>query len=93
MEKKYGQIIYGYKDDRIADLLSPIYIADDKKKLPQLGQVVSFDILYDEDLAKKEINYLCSVIDMFELTDKEKSKFLSEIIQYWLLSVKDKKWS
>ena len=93
MEKKYGQIIYGYKDDRIADLLSPIYIADDKKKLPQLGQVVSFDILYDEDLAKKEINYLCSVIDMFELTDKEKSKFLSEIIQYWLLTVKDKKWS
>ena len=30
---------------------------------------------------------------MFGLTDKEKSEFLSEIIQYWLLSVKDKKWS
>ena len=93
MEKKYGQIIYGYKDDRIADLLSPIYIAGKEKKFPQLGQVVSFDILYDDELAKEEINYLCSIIDMFELTDKEKSEFLSEIIQYWLLSVKDKKWS
>ena len=92
MAKKYGQCIYGYKDDRIADLLSPIYMVGEEKKIPQLGQVISFDILYDEWLAKEEINYLCSIIDMFEMSDKEKAAFFSEIIQYWLLSVKDKKW-
>jgi hypothetical protein len=93
MEKKYGQCRYGYKDDRIAELLSPIHTVGEKKDIPQLGQVVSFDILYDEDLAKEEINYLCSIIDLFDLSDKEKSKFLSQIMQYWILSVKDKKWS
>lgn len=93
MKNKYGQCVYGYKDDRIADLLSPIYMFGEKKDFPQLGQVISFDILYDEDQAKEEINYLCSVIELFDMSDKEKSEFLSQIIQYWLLSVKDKKWS
>ena len=93
IKNKYGQCVYGYKDDRIADLLSPIYMFGEKKDFPQLGQVISFDILYDEDQAKEEINYLCSVIELFDLSDKEKSGFLSQIIQYWMLSVKDKKWS
>lgn len=93
MEKKYGQCIYGYKDDRVADLLSPIYMWGESRDIPKLGQVISFDVLYDEELAKEEINFLCSIIDMFELCDKEKADFLSEIIQYWLLSVKDQKWS
>ena len=93
MSKKYGQCIYGYKDDRIADLISPIYLTGEKRNIPQCGQVVSYDILYDETLAKEEINFLCSIIDLFELTDEGKEAFLSEIMQYWILSVKDKKWS
>lgn len=93
MSKKYGQCIYGYKDDRIAELLSPIYTIGENKNIPQFGQVISYDILYDENLAKEEINFLCSIIDLFDLTDEQKKAFLSEIMQYWILSVKDKKWS
>ena len=93
METKYGNCLYGYKNDRIADLLSPIYMIGENKDIPQLGQVICFDVLYDEEEAKEEINYLCSLIDLFELSDKDKSVFLAEILQYWLLSVKDKKWS
>lgn len=33
------------------------------------------------------------VIDMFNMSDAEKKKFLEEIMQYWILSVKDAKWS
>ena len=92
MSKKYGQCIYGYKDDRISELLSPIYLIGDNNNIPQFGQVISYDILYDEKLAKEEINFLCSIIDLFDLNDEQKEAFLSEIMQYWILSVKDKKW-
>ena len=92
MKEKYGQCIYGYKTDRIAELISPIYIVKGKKNLPRFSQVVSFDILYDNNKVKEEINFLCSIVDMYELSDKEKNQFFEEIIQYWLLSVKDKKW-
>lgn len=51
-----------------------------------------FDILYDEKEAKDEINYLCDIIALFDLTDSEKSSFLNDILEYWYLSVKDKKW-
>ena len=30
---------------------------------------------------------------MFNMSDAEKKKFLEEIMQYWILSVKDAKWS
>ena len=29
---------------------------------------------------------------MFDLSDKDKKMFLQEILQYWILSVKDSKW-
>lgn len=30
---------------------------------------------------------------MFDMADEKKKKFLEEILQYWILSVKDSKWS
>lgn len=94
MNRKYGQCIYGYKDDRIADLLSPIRIfKTSDKQYPFFSQVVSYDVIYDMQEARQEINYLGSIINMFDLTPQEKNKFLEEILQYWILSVKDKKWS
>ena len=32
------------------------------------------------------------MIDMFDLSDTEKNQFLQEIMQYWILSIKDSKW-
>lgn len=93
MQSEYGQCVYGYKNDRIAELIAPISmmtVAEDK--YPQLAQVLAFDVLYDNDAAKKEINYICDIIDMFDLTSGEKTSFFEEIMQYWILSVKDKKW-
>ena len=36
---------------------------------------------------------MSSIIDMLNLKPQEKKEFLEEILQYWILSVKDKKWS
>ena len=38
------------------------------------------------------MEYLFDVINMFDMNDAEKKQFLQEILQYWILSVKDYKW-
>ncbi|CCU79048.1 hypothetical protein HSACCH_01054 [Halanaerobium saccharolyticum subsp. saccharolyticum DSM 6643] len=95
MKKEYGACIYGYKDDRMVEVLSPImyrYKKDDTKS-PAFSQVIAFDVIYDREEAKKEIKFLCDVIDCFDISDVDKNSFLEEILQYWILSVKDKKWA
>lgn len=95
MLRDYGSCIYGYKDDRMADVLSPITYMKMRNgnKMPYFSQVVAFDVLYDREEAKEEINFLCSIIDCFDMNDTEKEVFLEQILQYWILSVKDKEWS
>lgn len=106
MKEEYGGCIYGYKDDRIAELIAPIYEQNlvkkqnvqaedmpDKITRPFLSQVIAFDILYDREQAKEEIAFLINIIDKFSICQKDKKAFLQEIMQYWILSVKDKeKW-
>lgn len=104
MKNGYGECLYGYKNDRIVDLIGAIGIhtltknnyADtdlpDIIERPYISQVVTFDVLYDVEEAKTELQYLFSIIDMFELSDNAKKLFLQEILQYWILSVKDKEW-
>ena len=95
MSEKYGKCIYGYKNDRLTVLLSPIYYLYNKKneRHPTFGQVLAFDVLYDNESAKSEINFLASIINLFKINENEKKKFLEEILQYWILSIKDEKWS
>ena len=88
MKKRYGTVILGYKTDRIADLLSPVYL---NNGFPRFEQVFWYDIIYDEQEAKYELNYLCDIIDFFDLTDAEKGSFFNDILEYWYLSFKDKK--
>ena len=38
-----------------------------------------------------QLNFLCSLIDCFDMSDIDKRSFLEEILQYWILSVKDSK--
>lgn len=90
MRKKYGNNVIGFKTDNIGDLIAPIYL---RNTTPFFTQVVSFDILYDRDEFMKEINYLEEVIDLFDVDDSIKRDFFESIIQYWILSFKDKKWS
>lgn len=95
MIKDYGSCVYGYKDDRMADVLSPIMYRykSDGTKAPHFSQVIAFDVLYDREAAKEEINFLCSIIECFEMKDADKKSFLEQILQYWILSVKDEEWS
>ena len=104
MQTKYGECVYGYKNDRIAELLGPLMMQTMRKKtdggkdlpdeitIPSISQVIAFDVIYDKDEAKEELQYLFKVIDLFEMTDDEKHLFLQSILQYWVLSVKDEKW-
>ena len=104
MKSKYGECLYGYKNDRIVDLIGPLVKqtlkrkpdADrdlpDKKIIPGISQVITFDVLYDRENAKKELQYLFNVIDLFDMTDDEKHLFLQDILQYWILTVKDNEW-
>ncbi len=104
MQKEYGSIELGFKGDRIADLISPIYVAElnrttDDMRLPdkihcaEFSLVTAFDVLYDVVELKEELNFLINIIDLFSLSSEEKNKFLNTILQYWLLSAKDPKWA
>ncbi|HHT37839.1 MAG TPA: hypothetical protein GXZ95_00285 [Mollicutes bacterium] len=91
MMKKYGKNIYGYKNDIIRSHLSPIYKLRDKHVT--FGHVINYDIIYSRDEFKEEINFLCDVINLYEISESDKNHFLNSIIKYWLLSIKDEKWS
>lgn len=94
MIENYGECIYGYKDDRMAEILSPImyYNKKAKNKIPMFSQVIAFDVIYDKEEAKEELEFLFSIIDCFDMSNQSKKSFLEEILQYWILSVKDSKW-
>ena len=90
MKQKYGSNIFGYKSDRIGDVLAPIVLINDH---PFIDQVACYDIIYSQEEAKEEINYLCDLINCFGISEKEKLKFLNDLLEYWYLSIKDKKRS
>ena len=94
MKKEYGDCVYGYKNDRLVELLAPIHLKynDKKQSYPVFSQVIAFDVLYDREEAKSELKFLANIIDLFEMTDKEKKDFFEEIMQYWILSLKDPSW-
>lgn len=103
MHGEYGNCVYGYKGDRLVELLAPIIMREYERKdkvktiflkgkIPLLSQVLAFDILYDRDEAKEELKFLMSIIDKFKITEKDKKDFLEDILQYWILSVKDSSW-
>lgn len=103
---RYGECVLGYKGDKILDLIAPIVSMtmyrspDADPSLPEtkehiyLTQVVAFDVLYDEEEIKEELRYLCSIVDLMSITEKEKHDFFESILQYWRYSVKenDPKW-
>lgn len=102
MQSDYGECTYGYKNDRIIELIGPIgkrqfsksngSVDDENITLPFISQVIAFDVIYDREEAREELRYLFSVVDQFDLSDKQKHSFMEELLQYWILSVKDYKW-
>ena len=90
MKKKYGSVILGYKSDRIASLLAPTLKL---RTRPFFNQVSWYNVVYSRDVAKNEINFLCEIINEFDLSYDEKASFFEDILTYWYLSFKDKKWS
>lgn len=97
MQDEYGKCVYGYKGDRLTELLAPIEMKvpeirpfwGGRELIPALAQVVVSDVTYDRNMAKEELRYLCSIIDLLQISDEEKHDFLQEILQYWILSIKD----
>ncbi len=48
MSKEYGACIYGYKDDRMAEVLAPIMFWNKRsEKIPVFTQIVAFDVIYN----------------------------------------------
>lgn len=104
MQSKYGECLYGYKNDRIVDLVGPLMMQTLHKKddvisdspmekfVPAISQVITFDVIYDRDEAKNELTYLFNIINLFDMSDGDKHSFLQDILQYWILSVKDSDW-
>lgn len=102
MKKDYGECVYGFKNDRIVDLIGPLGKSKFEKKisenqkdiliLPFVSQVLAFDVLYDEEEVKDELKYLFSLIELFDYSNEKKHSFVEELLQYWILSVKDFKW-
>ncbi|NCB48204.1 MAG: hypothetical protein EOM55_01040 [Clostridia bacterium] len=89
LKHKYGKNVYGYRSDKIANIVTPIINING---FPQFGQTLSYDIIYNRDTAKEEINFLFEIINKLPLDNKGKIIFSNEIIAYWFLSFKDKKW-
>ena len=89
LKHKYGKNVYGYKSDKIADIVAPLI---NYNGFIQFGQTLSFDIIYDGNKAKEELNFLFKIIDMLPLKETAKVEFTNELISYWFLSFKDKKW-
>lgn len=87
LKKRYGACRYGFKGDRVVDLLSPI---GHYNGVVHNAQTIVLDVIYDRDVAKDELRYLCSLIELLPMSSVEKHGFFEEILQYWLLSVKDK---
>lgn len=105
MSSEYGSCIYGFKNDRLVELLSPISMRKfernidvdnglpKEKIMPVCSQVIAFDVMYDIDKAKEDLNYLMEIIDILCDDEQGKRDFLEHMMQYWILSVKDSKWS
>ena len=86
MQSQYGEYLYGYKNDRIVDLIGPIMIQtfikvngenedlSEKKILPFVSQVITFDVLNNRDEAKRGLGYLFKIIDLFDMTDQERHR-------------------
>lgn len=97
MQERYGACAYGFKGDRLTELLAPIemrtsYIRNrdgSDRILPCLSQVVVMDIIYDKGILKEELHYLCSLVNELKVDDDGKRAFLEEILQYWILSAKE----
>lgn len=102
MKDTYGECVYGFKNDRIVDLIGPLgknkferNISENQKEiliLPFVSQVIAFDVIYDKEEAKDELKYLFDLIELFNASNEKKHSFTEELLQYWILSVKDFKW-
>ncbi len=86
MKNKYGRNTYAYKSDRIADLISAQHLY---RNVYANSQVFFFDVIYDKELLKEELNFLAKIIDLSAESIDEKKKFFDGILQYWIYSIKD----
>jgi hypothetical protein len=91
IEKEYGDNYFGFKNDRIGALISPVHKCGPLRCL-FWDNVHCYDIIYGINEAKNELNYLFDTIDIFPVNDDQKNAFVNHIMTYWIYSFKDKKW-
>ena len=99
MQKEYGEVCFGYKSDKVGELISPQYVETFTTEQGGIieetciGQVTAFDVIYDIEELKEELVYLFSIIDKLPLHGERKNALLNDMLQYWLYSIKDSKWA
>ena len=89
MKKEYGEYVYGYHNDTIGPSITTLIKC---KNTAKFSQYIFYDVLYSRDEFRNEMNYLFSIIDSFTISDEDKRFFLEQIIDYWKLTIKDKRW-
>ena len=92
MLDNYGDSWIGFKNDKIASSIAPINISA-HKGYPFFCQVFAFDVCYDENEFKQEINLVASIVENFNLLINEKQELFNKIIHYWRYSIKEDGWS
>ncbi|MDD6469152.1 MAG: hypothetical protein PUF99_04515 [Bacilli bacterium] len=90
MKKAYGNLVIGFKSDAVSQRITTNYKCGE---IIKFSQVIEYDVIYNKNQFKDEMNFLFQIIDLFNITNEEKLDFLNNIIDYWKLSVKDSKWS
>lgn len=95
MSSEYGSCIFGFKNDRLVELLSPISMrkfernkdADQRllkeKIVPVCCQVIAFDVMYDIDKAKEDLDFLMEIIDTLSDDEQGKHDFLELYINFY----------
>ena len=91
LRQRYGGTVLGFKTDIIGESIVPIIDTYSNGNY-RLGQYIYYDVTYSRSGFKDEINYLISIIDLFDIKDDEKLTILNSVIPYWYLSIKDEEW-
>ena len=92
MLENYGDCWIGFKNDKIASSIAPINVSLSEGK-PFFSQVFAFDVSYNENEFKDEINLVATIVENFNITTDKKQELFNQIIQYWRYSIKEDGWS
>lgn len=91
LKRKYGDSTLGYTTDIIGESIAPL-VKDPNHGYYRVAQYSFYDVIYSQEQFKNEMEYLFSIIDIFNITSEQKTTLLNEVIPYWYLTIKNPDW-